>query len=423
MERGRIKKYIEDWYKKEIPPLIERELIVSPIERKVISIIGPRRVGKTFYFFQLMKPIKDYSVYFDFEDSSLANLRFDEVLDVINLFIEITGKEPTHIFLDEVQSIEKWESMIRTLLDRTNYKIFITGSSSKLLPKEIATQLRGRSITYLLLGFSFREFLKAKKVKIEKILSQVEKAKIKKLLKEYLDFGSFPEVVLREEKERILKEYYDAIFFKDFVERHKLKSFNVANLVFSHFFQNFSAEISINRIVDFFRSQGLKMGKNTIYDYTEKLQDTLAIFFIRKFSQKVSIRESWPKKVYICDTGISRILRFSEDIGKLMENAVFLELLRTININPLLEIFYWKDYQQNEVDFVIKEGLNIKQLIQVSYASSKEEIEKREIKSLIKASKQLNCRDLLIVTWDYDDELKINNRKIICKPLWSWLIS
>jgi predicted AAA+ superfamily ATPase len=242
------------------------------------------------------------------------------------------------------------------------------------------------------------------------------------LFKEYLDFSSFPEVVLKEEKERILKEYYDAIFFKDFVERHKLKSFSVANLIFSYFFQNFSAEISVNRIVDFFKSQGLKMGKNTIYDYVEKLQDTLAIFFIRKFSKKVSIRELWPKKVYICDTGISRILRFSENIGKMMENAVFLELLRTINTNPLLEIFYWKDYQQNEVDFIIKEGLNVKQLIQVSYASSKDEIEKREIKALIKASEQLNCKDLLIITWDYDDELKINNKKIVCKPLWEWFI-
>lgn len=141
--------------------------------------------------------------------------------------------------------------MIRTLLDRTNYRVFITGSSSKLLPKEIATQLRGKSITYLLLGFSFREFLKAKKVKIEKVLSQIEKAKIKRLLKEYLDFGSFPEVILREEKERILKEYYDAIFFKDFIERHRLKSFNIANLIFSYFFQNFSSEISINRIINF----------------------------------------------------------------------------------------------------------------------------------------------------------------------------
>jgi len=170
---------------------IKREIALPTVSPDVVAIVGPRRVGKTFYFFQLMKPIKDYSVYLDFEDSSLVNLRFDEVLDAINLFVEITGKEPTHIFLDEVQKIEKWESMVRTILDRTNYRVFITGSSSKLLPKEIATQLRGRSVTYLLLGFSFREFLKAKKVKVEKVLSQIEKAKIKRLFKEYLDFSCF----------------------------------------------------------------------------------------------------------------------------------------------------------------------------------------------------------------------------------------
>ncbi|MEM5820530.1 MAG: DUF4143 domain-containing protein [Candidatus Aenigmatarchaeota archaeon] len=145
-------------------------------------------------------------------------------------------------------------------------------------------------------------------------------------------------------------------------------------------------------------------------------------FFVEKFSKSVYIRRSWPKKVYIVDTGISVLVRFSQDIGKLMENCVFLELLRKTNIYPLIEIFYFKDYQQNEVDFVIKEGLEIKQLIQVTYASNKDEIEKREIRALIKASELLKCEDLLIITWDYEDELNFENKKIKCIPLWKWLV-
>jgi len=421
MEKSKVRSYIEDWYNREIPPLIERELFVKPIKGKAISIVGPRRAGKTFYFFQLMRKNKKNCLYLDFEDSALAEIRFDEILDVINLFTETTGQTPTDIFLDEVQKVDKWESMVRTLLNR-DFNIFITGSSSKLLSKEIATQLRGRSLTYLLFGFSFREFLKARNFELKKVLSQLEKAKIKNLLREYIELGSFPEVVLKEEKEKILKEYYDAIFFRDFVERHELKSLEVARFIFSHVFQNFSQEISINKIFNLFKSKGVKIGKSTLYDYVEKLQDTLAVFFVKKYSEKISLRESWPKKIYICDTGISKVIRFSEDLGKLMENVVFIELMRKTNENPILEIFYFK-VDGSEVDFVLKEGLKVRQLIQVTYSSSKDEIEKREIKSLVKASQLLKCKNLLVITWDYEDETKVENRKIVFQPLWKWLIS
>jgi predicted AAA+ superfamily ATPase len=422
MKEAKVRSYIEDWYTKKLPSLVERELSVKPVKDKVISIVGPRRAGKTFYFYQLMRRNKESCLYLDFEDSALVDVKFDEVLDVINLFTEITGKVPTDIFLDEVQRVEKWETMVRTLLNRGSYRIFVTGSSSKLLSREVATQLRGRSLTYFLFGFSFREFLKAKGINLGEVLSGVEKAKIKNLLREYLEFGSFPEIVLKEDKEKILKEYHDTIFFKDFVERHELKSFDVAKFVFSQVLQSFSHEFSVNRLVNLLKSSGIRMGKNTVYDYVEKLQDTLAVFFVKKYSERISLRESWPRKVYVCDTGISKVIRFSADFGRLMENVVFIEELRRINDNPLLEIFYWKDRQQNEVDFVLKEGLKIKQLIQVTYANGKDEIGRREIRALLKASEELRCKDLLIITWDYDDELEIGNEKIKFIPLWKWLI-
>jgi predicted AAA+ superfamily ATPase len=421
MKEAKVRSYIEDWYTKKLPSLVERELSVKPVKDKVISIVGPRRAGKTFYFYQLMRRNKESCLYLDFEDSALVDVKFDEVLDVINLFTEITGKVPTDIFLDEVQRVEKWETMVRTLLNRGS-RIFVTGSSSKLLSREVATQLRGRSLTYFLFGFSFREFLKAKGINLGEVLSGIEKAKIKNLLREYLEFGSFPEIVLKEDKEKILKEYHDTIFFKDFVERHELKSFDVAKFVFSQVLQSFSHEFSVNGLVNLLKSSGIRMGKNTVYDYVEKLQDTLAVFFVKKYSEKISLRESWPRKVYVCDTGLPKVIRFSADFGRLMENVVFIEELRRINDNPLLEIFYWKDRQQNEVDFVLKEGLKIKQLIQVTYANGKDEIGRREIRALLKASEELRCKDLLIITWDYDDELEIGNEKIKFIPLWKWLI-
>ena len=424
METQRIKEYIEDWYGKELPFLLPRELKVTQIQGKVIAIVGPRRAGKTYYFFQLMKPVKEVSLYLDFEDSSLLTVKFDEVLELANLFTEITGKEPKYIFLDEIQNLEKWETAVRTLLDRTPYRVFVTGSSSKLLSKEIATQLRGRSLTYVLLPFSFSEFLRAKKIefKNKNIFTQIEKAKIKKWLREYLELGGFPEVVLKGEREKILKEYFDTIFFRDFVERHELKSLEVARFIFSFVFQNFASEMSVNKIVNFLKSEGKKFGKNTVYSYIEKLQDTQAVFFVNRISGKIYIKESWPRKVYICDSGISTIFRFSEDIGRLMENAVFLELKRRQNENPWLEIYYYRDYQQREVDFVLKEGLEVEQLIQVTYAVDREEIGKREVEALLKASSELKCKDLTIITWDYEDNLAVKNKPIKFIPLWKWFI-
>ena len=427
METQRIRGYIEDWYGKELPLLLPRELKTAQIEGKVTCIVGPRRAGKTYYFFQLMKPVKEVSLYLDFEDSALLTVKFDEVQEIANLFTEITGKEPKYIFLDEIQNLDKWETAVRTLLDRTPYNIFVTGSSSKLLSREIATQLRGRSLTYVLLPFSFSEFLNAKNVELKNVFTQVEQARIKNYLRDYLELGGFPEVVLKEDlREKILKEYFDSIFFRDFVERHELKSLGIARFIFSFVFQNFASEISVNKIVNYLKSEGKKFGKNTIYSYVEKLQDTQAVFFVNRISGKIYVKESWPRKAYICDSGISTIFRFSEDIGKLMKNAVFLELKRKQNENPLLEIYYYRDYQQREVDFVLKRGLAVEQLIQVTYASDRAGIGKREAEALLKVSSEFKCKNLTIITWDYEGELALTvenkHKQINCIPLWKWLI-
>jgi predicted AAA+ superfamily ATPase len=271
-----------------------------------------------------------------------------------------------------------------------------------------------------LLPFSFREFLKARGL-TEDLRTFEGMGKAQKLLKDFLVIGGYPEVVLNEEKKDFLwKSYFDEIFYRDFVERHRIKNTNLGRLLLEFIFQNFSKEMSINRIKRFLKGKA-SFTDRTLYEYVEKLQDTLNVFFVDRLSQKAYERLSWPKKIYVTDLGITNIVALSEDIGKRMENVVFLELLRKMNLNPLLKIYYLKE-KENEVDFVIKEGLKIKQLIQVTYASSKDEIEKREIKALVKAKELIKCKDLLMVTWDFEDEIKINNLKIKCIPLWKWLL-
>jgi len=389
---------------------VPRELKISESE-KISSIVGPRRAGKTWYFYSLL-PLFSQPMYVNFEDIAFRNITPEEFFEVIKMFAELKY-EPKTLFLDEIQVIPSWNILVRSLHDR-GYRIFVTGSSSKLLSKEIATQLRGRTLTYLLLPFSFREFLTAKNISRE-VHTYEQRGTILKYLREYMDYGGYPEVVLSEEKDRILREYFTEIFYRDFVERHRIKSIDFGKFLFEFAFQNFSKEISMRKIKNFF---GKNISNTTLYDYVEKLQDTLTVFFLDKYSQSVYERSSWPKKIYVCDTGISRILGHTQDIGRKMENVVYLELLRDINNHPLRSVYFYKFKGREEVDFVVKEGERIKECIQVTYASGKDEIERREIKGLEKASEELKCKKKTVITWDYEEEGEIEYI-----PLWKWLLN
>ncbi len=396
----------------------ERELKIQPMEGKAISIIGPRRAGKTYFLMHEFLKHPEFSLYMDLESIEFSGLKAEDILKVIALYEARYKGKVKNVLVDEVQNLHEWQSLVRTLLNR-GYVVFISGSSSKLLSKEIATSLRGRTLSYLLLPFSFREFISVKGMKPKEPYSEHEVQTMKIYLNEYLEYGSFPEVVMSENKEKILKEYFDTIFYKDFVERHSVKSMETARVIFEYLFQNFSKEISIEKIKNYIMHRIGVETKRTIYSYADKIEDTFAVFFVDKYSESVYKRRNWPKKVYVCDVGIPSILSFSQDTGKKMENTVFLELLRKTNSNPFLQYFYFKDYQQREVDFVIKERNRVKELIQVTYASGKDEIERRELRALKKASELLNCKNLKVITWDYEDV----SEGIEFIPLWKWLLN
>ncbi|MEM5881774.1 MAG: ATP-binding protein [Candidatus Aenigmatarchaeota archaeon] len=420
IEKNSIVDFLKE-YEKFSPTIIKRELEVPLNTSFIVSIIGPRRAGKTYYLFQI-KNLKPNSLYLNFEDSRLIGVEFKDIREIIRLFEEIYGIKPTYLLLDEIQNVENWEIIIREIHDLKLYKIIITGSSSKLLSKEISTKLRGRTLSYILFPFSFREFLNAKEFSLEKFLSKEKEVEVKRNLREYIEFGGFPEVVLNSNvRTNIIKQYYDLILFKDFIERHEIRNIGFSKFLLNFILQNFSKEISVKGIYDKAKSMNLKISKDTTYSYLDKLNDTLIFFFLERYSKKVHVRESWPKKIYVVDNGLTKNIRFSQDYGKLMENCVFLELKRKQNKNPLMECYYFK-VNDSEVDFVVKEGLRVTQLIQVTYASSKDEIDKREIKALMKASELLRCKSLQIITWDYEDEIKVNDKIIKCIPLWKWLL-
>ncbi len=410
------RKLIEDFFLRlEKVQGIEREIKIEPIEGKVKCIVGPRKSGKTWLFLMLSRG----ELYVNLFDIAFKDMETREFFEVIKIYSKVFGRSVKKIFIDEVQELKGWEYLVLSLLNR-NYEVFVTGSSSKILKKEFSTSLRGKNIVKILLPFSFREYLKAENFR-EDVRTFEGAGKILRLAEEYLLNGAYPEVVLnKERKETLWRSYFEEIFYRDFVERHKVRNLELGRTVLEFVFQNFSNLMSVNRIKNFLKGR-VPFTAKTLYEYVEGIEDTLNVFFVKKYSEKIYERMSWPRKVYVVDTGIVNLVLRSKDLGRRMENCVFLELLRKTNQNPLLEIFYFK-INEKEVDFVLKEGLRIKQLIQVTYANAKDEIERREIKSLIKASELLKCNDLLMITWDYEDELKVRNRLIKCLPLWKWLL-
>lgn len=409
----------------ELPTLIRRDLRAPPSKDYIVSIIGPRRAGKTFYLFQRIGELgKEGALYLNFDDTRLFGTRGRELRDVIRLYIEAFKRPPSFILLDEVQNVDGWERAVRELFDLRRYEIFVTGSSSKLLSKEIATHLRGRTLTHLLLPFSFKEFLRAKGIEVEGPVSRDEAASLRGLLIEYLRYGGFPQIAMLEkgsDKERMLKELFELTLFKDVVERHKVRSLHLISALFKQLVSSFSSEFSVNKLYNYFKSQGIRVAKDTLYRYLNFFIDSLSLFFVNRYSKKIRVKESWPKKVYLCDTGFASIAGLSDQMGRLMENAAFLHLLRESQDRPLMEIYYYK-MTNGEVDFAVGEGQRIERLIQITYASSRSEVEERELRGLAKASERLGCQNLLAITWDLEGHIELGGRTIRCIPLWKWLL-
>ena len=416
-----------EWKEKELPKNIVKRDLKIWFNKHIVSIIGPRRAGKTYFMYQVISELlekgftKDNIVYIDFTDIRAKSVDITEFLKEINSFF----KGEIYLFLDEVQEIKNWQYFIRTLHNLEKFKIIISGSSSKLLSKEISTELRGRSIDFIVFPFSFKEFLKAKNFEIDEKISKEKEGMILNELNEYLTFGGYPEIVLakeREKKKEIRRTYFNTIFFKDIVERFKIRNVSLAEYFIKYCIANASSYLSISKIEKELKSMNIRISKKTLSNYLKFVEEALFIFPIKRFSFKFRERAKFPAKIYLVDNTYFEIeARFFEDLGKRIENVVAIELIKRKLNGKIDDIFYLK-INDNEVDFLIKEGLEIKQLIQVTYANSKDEIERREIKSLLKASELLKCNDLLIITWDYEDEIKENNKVIKCIPLWEWLL-
>jgi predicted AAA+ superfamily ATPase len=412
---------IDGLFKRE--KIIDRVIDTAEVKRfliqpNVLAILGIRRCGKSIFTWLLFSGEK--FGYINFFDERLIGLRADELNQVIQAFYELYGNDLTYFVFDEIQKVPNWERFISRL--RTANKIVITGSNSDLLRGDLATFLTGRHIDITLLPFSFREYLTTKNITLDQnwTYSTNSIATVKKALFEFIESGGFPEV----EKfgSIMLSEIYRDIIENDIIGHHKIRKNQNLRELAKYLISNSAKEITFNKLTVALEIKD----PHTIAKYTTYIQDAYLIFLLERFSYKLKEQFRAPKKVYCIDTGLanSMAFRLSKDPGRLMENVVFLELLRRkLYFNPDTELYYWKDHSGQEIDFVVKNKDEIKQLIQVTYASDKNEIDSRELESFKAGASELNCDNLLVITWDYEAITSVNDKAVVFIPLWKWLLN
>jgi len=397
----------------------ERAIEARKSKNFITSIIGPRRAGKTYFVYDLIRRAglgEEDFVLINFEEP----LEIRELDEAIVEHHEIYGREPTYIFLDEVQSFKDWEKHVYSLYERKKYYLFVTGSSSRLLSREIATRLRGRAIPLYVFPFSFKEVLKINGLELKKYYSYYEEAKMRHLLSSCLKRGFFPDVVLGNiDPFDFFKEYLDLVIYRDIVDRFGIRNRHSLKAFLKSCISSNTSPFSVHKVFNSLKSQGAKVSKKTLYAFQKIVEDINFGFFLRKFEwSRRKIELSMPK-FYLVDNAIYTYFE-REDAGKLLENIVFLELVKR-GFKPNENLFYWRDLQGDEVDFILKEGNRVSSLIQVTYASDRDEIKEREIKPLIKVSTELECNNLSVVTWSYEEDLRLENKRIRFTPLWKWL--
>ncbi len=374
----------------------------------ILAVLGIRRCGKSIFSYLLAKNSK--TGYINFDDERLIEIKNEDFDRILTSFYELYA-DLDYIILDEIQNIKNWELFVNRL--RRTKKVILTGSNSKLLTGELSTHLTGRYIYLELFPFSFREFLRKKEFKESKAYTSKEKAGLLTYLKEYLQMGGFPESY--KFGKAIISRIYDDILTKDILLRYKITKIEELKKLSNYLITNSSQETTYSKLSKIFNVKHV----STISNWVGYLENSFLLFRVERFDFKLKQQHIAPKKFYCIDTGIINSIgfQFSENIGRLMENAVAIELQRRKE-KLQSKIYYWKDHQQNEVDFIIKNDKTINKLVQVTYASNKNDIKSREIGALLKAGKKLKCKNLIIITWDY--ETYEEGIKFI--PLWKWLL-
>ena len=418
------KKLIVNFQERTFGKIVPRDYEIPTTTKKIVSLIGVRRSGKTYILFSLIEKLRKTIdprniIYINFEDDRLFPLTLEKLDDLMEGYYELypeKREEKVYLFLDEVQNIEGWERYVRRIDDTLNLQLYITGSSSKLLSSEIATSLRGRTITYEIFPFSFKEYLRYKEIEVN-LYSSKSVSFIKNAFNSYLVDGGFAETFdeTPDVQKRILKDYLDLIIYKDVVERYTIKNQSLLKHLIKYMFVNMGTLISINKLYNDYKSQGYKVGKDTLQDYISYLQEAYTLFTTPIYRNSVREEQRNPKKLYAIDNGFKKLfsISLSNDYSKLYENMAFLHLRRESS-----EVYYFKEKQ--EVDLYVRTDKEY--LVNVSYIIEDEKTLQREINALKEGMRYFKLDRAYLVTAERDEVIEVDEGAIEIVPMWKWLL-
>ena len=402
----------------ELQHIVPRDIQMEEFANYVL--IGVRRAGKSFMLYQqIQQYLKqgiswDSMLYLNFEDERLMGMTAQE----LNLILEVHGmmsdKRPI-LFLDEIQNIDGWDKFARRLADN-KYRVYITGSNAKMLSSDVATTLGGRYITKHIMPYSFSEFQNANEISYDTdtIATTSGRAKVQRYFESYFHFGGFPEGAKLASKRDNINSVYQKIYLGDIASRNKIENQFSLRILFRKLAESVKQPISFTRLTNIIASTGAKLSKPTLINYIEYSKDAFLIYPIKNIADNLTQRETNPK-YYFVDNGIISILAMDIDTS-LLENMVAMELLRRYGLDE--QVFF---YNKNiEVDFYIPDAA---MAIQVSYNPKKStETWERESTALIKLSKVLDCKRLIILTYELEEEIVVKDKKIEVIPVWKWLL-
>lgn len=375
-------------------------------------ITGPRRSGKSFFAMHFLHKKLPKFGYLNFDDERILETKdYDDIVGGINAVYN----NPKHLLFDEIQNLPKWELFVNRL-QRQGLNLIITGSNAKLLSKELATHLTGRHLIINIFPFSFAEYLKTDN-------RELTTSEITTKLTQYLLTGGYPEPLIKKiDYKEYLSMLINSIIYKDIIKRYKIRAVGGIEDLASYLISNVACETSFNRLSSISKVKS----PHTVEKYTGYLEEAYLFFSLRKFSYKIREQITANRKIYAIDNGMiyAKAFQLSANFGMLYENVVACELLKKAYQTDS-SIFYYKNAQSEEVDFVIKQGTKVRQLIQVCYDINKPTTNKRELRSLLKAGKELKCNDLVLINSDIEKTETVEwfgiKGKIKFLPLWKWL--
>ncbi len=419
-----------------LPSYIPRDLLIPLDSQKIISIMGPRRAGKTTCLYHIMDELKkkfdkEQIIYLSLENPALSPMNSKLLVDLMESYHRLYPdrlSQKKYILLDEIQLLPDWEVAVRHLYDQEICQIWLSGSSSHFLSRDIATQLRGRSIPYLLLPFSFRELVRYHGLNPDDLHLPYtsQRFHLQKMAQDYLSFGGYPEVAqasTEDEKNRILKEYLDTMFFRDLLERFNIRNQMLMKDLMAYLFNcvgsRFSAEAYFRYI-----KQVYPVSKQTIFHYLSHLEDIFLFYYLRKHASSLKEQTKSQKKVFSIDPGLldKGVFESYPSMSHRLENAVWVQLWHYKSRKPLSEVFYHRDPMGYEVDFVVKEGARVLSLLQVCVKIEDEKTMQRELRALMKAQEQYKAEHLYLITLEQDKIAFPKPEEVKVLPFWQWAL-